>query len=279
MQSNKRLNILNMKLWVLILFSIFYFSNESIAFMHEFIHSTNKQKVEFYWAKPVGIGPFPILFLIHPDQDSPKTGGELFVKNGQLEFWMKKGFIVVGISQPGYGDSEGYPDFCGPKSQQAIIDVIKHFKSLQIANPNQSFIYGGSRGAVLASMVAIKGIQFAGVILKSGVYDFLEWTNSRSWYDPIKLTMIWEIGLLTNEKLKDRSAIYILENFKAPTLVIHGIKDDRAPLYIAETFAKKLSSLGQHVEFIKFDSEHIIPMTMINELMEKFMNKNLKGNP
>lgn len=234
--------------------------------------SADQKKVEFYWSKPEGKGPFPTLLMIHPEQDS-KIGGESFVKMGQFDYWNKKGFLVAAVSQPGYGGSEGPADFCGPRTQQATRDVIARLRTMADVDARHIFVYGGSRGAVVGSLLATQESNLTGVILKSGVYDFIEWSDSRPWYDMIKLTMLWEIGWLNEQKLKDRSAIYQADHIKAPVLVIHGVKDDRAPMVIAEKFVARIKGSGGSPQLIKVDSEHIIPMPQIAESMEKFMRE------
>jgi dipeptidyl aminopeptidase/acylaminoacyl peptidase len=247
-------------------------AHAEISATRELIASTQTgEKIEFYWSKPEGTGPFPVLLLIHPEQSSPKNGGESFVKFGQLDYWAKKGFVTLAISQPGYGGSEGSADFCGPKTQQAVLDLVHHMQTMKEVDPKQLFIYGGSRGAVVASMVATKENSLKGVILKSGVYDFVEWAKIRPWYDSIKLTMLWEAGWLTEEKLKERSAYYWAEKIKVPLLLLHGTSDSRAPLSIVEKFTAKVNELGGKAHLVKIESEHVIPMPKINGLMEEFM--------
>lgn len=230
-------------------------------------------RVEFYWSKPAGPGPFPVLLLIHPEQESPKIGGKMFVDSGQLDEWTGKGYFTAAISQPGYGDSGGSPDFCGPKSQKAVRALLGYIQTMNGADPHRTFLYGGSRGAVVASMVAASGLTLAGVILKSGVYDFVEWHRARPWYDGIKLTMLWEIGWPSEEKLKERSAIFFADKIKAPLLIIHGTRDDRAPLAAAENFTTKVNESGGSARLIKVDSEHIIPMPKIVGPMDDFMRR------
>lgn len=238
----------------------------------EFLPSNeDRGKVEFFWSKPEGVGPFPVLLLIHPEQESPKTGGKMFVESGQVDYWVGKGYVSIAISQPGYGKSEGSPDFCGPKTQSAVADILKHFQFVSGVDPQRMFLYGGSRGAVVASRVAANGLPLAGVILKSGVYDFVEWSRSRPWYDVIKLTMLWELGWLSDEKLKERSAVRFADKIKAPVLVIHGSQDYRAPLNIAENFVKKVNDTGGKAKLIVIESEHVIPMPQVVGYMDEFM--------
>ena len=235
--------------------------------------SIDTKTIEYFWSQPEGKGPFPLLLLVHPDQDSPKSGGRSFVDSGQLDYWSKKGFLTVAISQPGYGGSGGPADFCGPRTQQATLDLLKFFRSKTELVSTHTFIYGGSRGAAVASMVAGKDLSLSGVILKSGVYDFVEWSKLRSWFDPIKLTMFWEIGWLSDVKLRERSAIYFADQIKSPVLIIHGTQDNRAPMALAEKFSEAINHSGGHAELVKIESEHVIPMTKVDDLMGSFMGK------
>lgn len=248
---------------------IFFVNYLFAAPKQEFITYENR-KIEFYWDAPADQKQHPVLFFLHPDQDD-NIGAEMFIKIGSIDYWVKKGFIAVAISQPGYGKTEGKADFCGPGTQEAVIKVIQHFQKLP--QVKESFIYGGSRGAVVASNVAAAGIPLDGVVLKSGVYDFVEWSKTRPLTCMIKMDMRMEIGFLTDEKLKERSAIYKVKSIKSPLLIIHGSKDDRSPSALAEAFSKKINEQGGSSEFVLMDSEHVIPMSKIYPLMEDFFNK------
>lgn len=231
-------------------------------------------KVEFLWSQPEGSGPWPVLVLIHPHQEWPnKIGAELFVKNKSLEYWTKKGFVTVAVSQPGYGESSGPPDYCGPKSQTAVMTVIDHFRRLSFVIKDKFFLYGGSRGAVIASMIATKDSHLAGVILKSGVYDLSSAYKAFPWYSPIKISIIWELGFYDEAKMKDRSAINFVSQIHVPLLIIHGSEDDRASVENAELFAKKIKDSGGSADLKLINSEHVIPMQKIQSDMETFMRK------
>jgi dipeptidyl aminopeptidase/acylaminoacyl peptidase len=240
---------------------------------HEFlIASSSQEKIEFYWSKPQGPGPSPLLLLIHPDQDSPKIGGAMFVKSGQLQFWADHGFVAAAISQPGYGSSDGDADFCGPRTQKATLALLIHLQSLKPVDASKVFVYGGSRGAVVAGMLAtLQPPGLRGVILKSGVYDFASWWRSRPWYDLIKLTLFWEIGWPTESKLKERSAFYAADRIKAPLLIIHGTEDKSASYTAAEQFSERVRASGGQPQFVSLASGHVIPMPQINGLMESFI--------
>lgn len=245
---------------------------------HEFISSKNSnKKIELFWSKPEAVGKYPVLIMIHPHQTWPdKIGAEVFVKNGSLQRWTEKGFLTVAVSQPGYGSSEGSSDFCGADSQQAVIETLNHFKSLDFANKDKIFLYGGSRGAVVASMVGVQYPGLAGIILKSGLYDLVHANELYEWYNPIKLTMILEIGWPSVEKLKLRSSFYSADKIKAPLLVIHGTDDDRASIENAKALVDKVNSTGGNAELRPIISEHIIPMSVVEPYMDEFFKKVLR---
>jgi dipeptidyl aminopeptidase/acylaminoacyl peptidase len=263
---------------LLILTSVGVAAKAESSVLRDSLTISPSDKVEFLWSQPEGNGPWPVLVLIHPHQEWPnKIGAELFVKNKSLEYWTKKGFVTVAVSQPGYGESSGAADYCGPKSQTAVMTVIDHFRRLPFTIKEKFFLYGGSRGAVIASMIATKDSLLAGVILKSGEYDLSSAYKAYPWYSPIKLSMIWELGFYDEAKMKDRSALNFASQIRAPLLIIHGSEDDRASVDNAELFAKRINDSGGSAELKVINSEHIIPMQKIQSDMEDFMRKYLNG--
>lgn len=86
---------------------------------------------------------------------------------------------------------------------------------MDIVKKDSIFVYGGSRGAVIAAMVATKDSRIAGFILRSGLYDFVDAYEKYPWYSSIKLAMIWEIGWNRPDALKERSALYFADQRSA----------------------------------------------------------------
>jgi len=242
------------------------------------VDSRASKKIELVWSKPDGTGPWPTLLFVHPHQEWPnKIGAEIFLKNKTIEYWVSKGFVTAAVSQPGYGKSDGPADFCGPESQAAVIESIRFLQKQPSVKRSAVFLYGGSRGATVAGIVAAKEPHMAGVILKSGLYDFVDAYQMYPWYSAIKLSMIWEIGWNQVEALRERSLLSYADHFKVPALIIHGSSDDRASIDYASSFVQKVNAAGGNAEFLSLESEHIIPMEKVKAHMDDFLKKHLSS--
>ena len=75
-------------------------------------------------------------------------------------------------SQIGYGLSGGKPDYCGPKTIKGIVDGIKLFLAEQFVDEKKIGIWGVSRGATDATLVAtMEPYIFNAAVLQSGAYE------------------------------------------------------------------------------------------------------------
>lgn len=221
-------------------------------------HRQTTKKIEIFWTKPVDQGPRPALLFIHGHQEQIRSGGEAFVKTGRLAIMARRGYVVAALSQPGYGKSDGPPDFCGPLTQEAARVVIDFLRSKPFVDPNKVVLYGYSRGAIVASMVATQDPQLAAVVLGAGAYDFSSWypTPVRG----IDANILREAGT-SAEAFRARSAFYHADKIKAPVLLLHGAQDERIPVRQAEAFAAQLKANRIDVTLRIFpDARHGIPI-------------------
>ena len=124
----------------------------------EFLLSSkdNNKKVELFWTQPGGSGPYPTVLLVHGHQEQVRNGGEAFVKTGRLGILASRGYVAASLSQPGYGNSDGPADYCGPITQDAVLVGLDFLRKQSFVAANKVGNLRYSRGAVVASMVATK---------------------------------------------------------------------------------------------------------------------------
>jgi dipeptidyl aminopeptidase/acylaminoacyl peptidase len=135
----------------------------------------SNKKVELFWTKPKGDGTYPAILSIHGHQEQVRDGCESYVMRGRLGMMAALGYVAAAVSQPGYGFSDGPPDFCGPFTQDAVLVAIEFLRNKNFVNPNKVVLFGYSRGAIVTSMVATEDQNLAAVILGAGAYDLFKW--------------------------------------------------------------------------------------------------------
>jgi len=214
------------------------------------------KKVELFWTKPSEEGRHPVILFIHGHQEI-RSGGESFAKTGRLGIMASRGYVAAAVSQPGYGYSDGPPDYCGPFSQEAVLTAIEFLRNKPFVNPHQVVLYGYSRGAMVASMVAAKDQKLAALILGGGAYDFFKWYPTSI---PGINTYIEREAGTSRQAFRERSAIYHVDKIRAPILLLHGAKDERVPVQQATSFAEKLKAQGIPCKLVIFpNAGHAIP--------------------
>lgn len=231
------------------------------------------KRIEIAWTKPAGSGPWPILVLVHGHQEPPRVGARVYVDGGGLQRFAAQGLLVAAVSQPGYGQSDGPPDFCGPRSQAAVVATVNYAKKLAGADASRVAVYGYSRGAVVAAMAATRLPDLSALILGGGIYDLKE-TYPRL-ETGIQQNIAREAGT-TDEAFRVRSPLRYVDKIKAPTLVLHGEVDDRASADSARRFGAALEQAGTTVRVVIFPGAgHGIPRSDLNAEVNPFLRRYL----
>src|SRR5262245_45299430 len=230
------------------------------AIQREFLQPRQNisKKIEIFWTKPVEPGPWPAVLFIHGHQEQTRNGGEAFVRTGRLGIMASRGYVAAALSQPGYGNSDGPPDFCGPFTQDAVLVAIEFLRHQSFVDPNKVVLYGYSRGAIVASMVATKDPKLAAVVLGAGAYNFFSWypTPLRG----IDANIEREAGTAI-DAFRARSAIDHADKITVPVLLLHGAQDERVPVQQTEAFAERLQANGVAVKLKIFPhARHGIPI-------------------
>ncbi len=223
--------------------------------------------VELLQASAIGTAPTGAILLVHGNQGGRRLGASEFVDSGGLtRFSSRLNIVTAAVSQPGFGPA----DFCGSRTQQAIIAAVAFLREHPAIDPDRIVLYGNSRGAVAAAMVAAQLSDLRAVVLASGVYDL------KSVFDnaPMEIRKAIELEAgLSSEAFKARSALHHVGNIRSEILLLHGRHDDRAPVSQAEAFYEALSDADVPVDLKVFDCGHRIPRDESQRVLGPFLQR------
>jgi dipeptidyl aminopeptidase/acylaminoacyl peptidase len=216
------------------------------------------RRIEFFWTKPAGEGPYPAVLFVHGHQDDIRDGGGLYVRTGRLGVMARRGYVAASFSQPGYGYSDGPADFCGPFTQDAALAALAYLRQQPFVRPGKVAMYGYSRGAIVAAMAATRDPRLAALVLGAGAYDFFSWYPAP--LPGINANIEREAGR-SKDAFMARSALHHADRIRAPVLLLHGAADERIPVAQASAFAAKLAAAGVPTTVRIFpDTSHGIPV-------------------
>lgn len=213
------------------------------------------KQIEWIWRRPAGPGPFPAILYVHGHQDGERPGAKEAVTFGMFDEFTKSGFAAFAISQPGYGQSDGPPDYCGPFTQDATRAVLREMRRLPFVDPRHIALEGGSRGAIVAGMVASHEPDLAALILIAGPYDLvseIETLRARPAMRGIVNNIVTETNGASVDALKARSVMYVANAIKTPTLILNGADDDRTDPEAARRLAAELQLYGVEAKAVIF---------------------------
>src|SRR5215469_11528367 len=181
-----------------------------------FVFSTSGSTAEAYLTRPVGTGPFPLMILLH-GVTLWSIGAESVVPEAEA-FASDLCYAGLAISLPGYG-AQQVPAGMDPNiTVKAVLDAVSLVKKLPWIDSKRLYLYGFSRGAFFAALLASRLDGVEGVILHSGAYDLNRFYQETLWFR----SMLNPAGE-RNPKLI--SILPEVSTWHAPTLVLHGGKD------------------------------------------------------
>ena len=185
--------------------------------------------------RPPGFDPskkYPVVFLIHGGPQG--AWHDEWHNRWNYPMFASPGYAVVAINPRG---STGYGQkFTDQISQDWTGRVFEDLnKGLDYVLAKNSFLdgtrvaaCGGSYGGFMVNWIAGHSDRFKALISHAGVFDLTSkyGTTEELWFPE------WEFGGPPWEKpehYRERSPSSFVENFKTPTLVIHGALDFRVP--------------------------------------------------
>src|SRR5687768_10559305 len=125
--------------------------------------------VELFQASPDNVQPAGAMLFVHGNQGGRGIGARETVDTGTLlGFCSRLNITAAAVSQPGYGASAGPPDFCGPRTQDAIAAALSFLRVQPNVDPDRIVLYGYSRGAIASAMAATREPDLRALILGAG---------------------------------------------------------------------------------------------------------------
>lgn len=221
--------------------------------------------------QPLDKGPFPGLLLIPGYQGNAMTYLPLAIVLAH------QGFASLSVAQPGFGKSQGKPDFVGPNTIKALTKGFKKFQHEPYVDENKMGIFGGSRGAMAASLMTVQLKDVKAAVFAAGIYDF------KKAYDEIKIEGIRENMLsetrMTSDAIRRRSSILKMQKLNCPVLILHGEKDENVPVSQAILLRDRLIELRKDFEIELFpNAKHDLPGSALADSI-KFFSRRIKGVP
>ena len=204
-------------------------------------------------------GSQPLVVLLH---GGPYGVRDYWTYDSEVQMLASAGYNVIQINYRGSdGYGEKFADAAnfqwGDAVQQDIIAGTRWAIAQGIATPGNICIMGGSFGAYSALQSASLAPElYKCAIGVAGVYDLTLLTKkgdiTRLAYGESYLD-----GAIGKDEaqLKSYSPVYRAAQIKANVLLIHGEKDERAPLVHAELMEEALEDAGKQVELSEYDDE------------------------
>ncbi|MDH6268398.1 dipeptidyl aminopeptidase/acylaminoacyl peptidase [Rhizobium sp. SG_E_25_P2] len=211
------------------------------------------------------------ILFVHGNQGGRLLGGREAVDDGTLaRFSARLGVTAASVSQPGFGASDGPADFCGPRTQQAIVAALDFLKRQPSVDPTRIILYGHSRGAVASAMVASKAADLKAIILTGGVYDLRDAYEHSS--RGLQHAIQTEAGL-SDDSFLDRSALFHAQTIRSEILLVHGKYDDRASVDQAMRFSQALALAGAPVSLHTLEGGHRLPREQVTPIVRDFLTR------
>jgi dipeptidyl aminopeptidase/acylaminoacyl peptidase len=211
-------------------------ANASLPALEEFsVEGAEGARVASFLVKPPGFDAgrkYPVLFLIHGGPQG--AWGETWSYRWNAQVFASAGYVVV-MPNPrgstGYGQKfidEINQDW-GGRAFDDIMAVVNYVSGLPYADPNRMAAAGGSYGGYMVDWMLGHTDKFKAFISHAGVYDLRSMAGETEelWFP------LWEFKGMPwdNPELYAKwSPSFYAQNFKTPTLVIHGELDYRVPV-------------------------------------------------
>jgi dipeptidyl aminopeptidase/acylaminoacyl peptidase len=168
----------------------------------------------------------------------------------------KAGFVVVAPLYRGSLGAEG-KDELGGGDLLDLMNVTKLLAHLPYADTRNVFLYGESRGGVMAFMAARDGFPANAVATFGAFTDLDAYIRSAGPQLEALSRQIWpDIETRRDEIMRRRSAVSWPEKLRVPVLLMHGGADKSVDPVHSKRLAERVRAAGGAVELVVFDGDN-----------------------
>ena len=233
-----------------------------------FLYPSAGGQAEAFLVRPRGRGPFPLMILLHGH--SLSGAGARRVLPAAALFADELCYAGLAISLPGYGDTDVAAGPTADATRRVVLDAVAIARQLSWIDTKRLYVYGFSRGAVVAAALVNQIDGLKGALLHSGAYDLekLYQETSSTWLRRL---------LNPNGEAQPRLTNLLPEvaSWQAPTLILHGQKDSLIPVTQATRLSDRMDKLAKPHKLVVFPERgHIFSMGDVKEPVFNFLKAN-----
>lgn len=223
---------------------------------------------EGYITRPRGNGPFPLMVLLHGH--SLVGRGAKQVLPAAAAFANDICYASLAVSLPGYGGTEMTGGPTTEATRQVVLDAVALARRLPWVDPQRLYVYGFSRGAVVAAALINHLDGLKGALFLSGAYDL-----PRLYQDTSSLWLRRLLNPNGDSEPKLFNLLAEVEKWPSSTLILHGVKDMLVPVSQATLLRERLASLGKPHRLVLFPEHgHWLPLREVKDKAIAFLNEN-----
>src|ERR1700730_1401547 len=231
-----------------------------------FVFPTSGSSAEAYLTRPAGPGPFPLMILLH-SHTLGFIGAGSIVPEAEA-FASDLCYAGLAVSLPGYGATEVVPGIDPNIALNVVLDAVSLVKKLPWIDSKRFYLYGFSRGAFFAALLANRLEGIKGIVLHSGAYDLNRLYQETPWIR----------SLLNPNGERNPKLISILPEvptWYAPTLILHGGKDSVVSVQQAILLRDSLQAAKKPYRFVLYpDNGHRLPPEDVRKKATAFLEEN-----
>ena len=236
--------------------------------MARFLFPSAGGTAEGYLVRPRGNGTYPLMVLLH-GHSLVGIGARSLLPAADA-FASEVCYAGLAVSLPGYGDTDVTAGPTAEITRQVVFDAIATARQLPWVDAKQIYLYGVSRGAVVAATLNGQMDGIKGALLQSGAYDL-----ARLYQDTSSFWLRKLLNPAGDANPKLRNLLPEAANWPASTLILHGEQDTIIPVSQATGLRDRLQNLGKPHRLMLFPEHgHRLPLAEVKETALQFLKDN-----